>query len=101
MGPQGPQGPGYISRSGSVNPDGTPQFAPNVTITHTGLGCYSLAFAAGTFTPGTVAVPVFMPVGGAAVTAFTSGSVAGNGSVTATVCFSSDSLFTYTVTGQP
>jgi hypothetical protein len=84
-----------------VNADGTPQFAPDATITHPSTGCYNLAFAPGTFTPGTLAVPIFMPIGDVYVTGSSSGSVAGDGSVTPTVCFSGDAIFNYTVTGQP
>lgn len=101
-GPQGPQGPGRISWSGAVNADGTPQFAPNATIIPSSIaGCYSLAFAPGSFAPGTVAVPIFMPVGSVFIISTSSSSVAGDGSVTPTVCFSGPATFNYTVTGQP
>ena len=42
-----------------------------------------------------------MPIGNVYITSSSSGSVAGDGSVTSTVCFSGDAAFNYTVTGQP
>lgn len=100
-GPTGPQGPGYISRSGVVRGDGTTPFAPDATITHTGVGCYTLAFASGTFTPSTAAIPIFMPIGGAQITFSSGSSVEPDGSVVLWVCFTQDADFNYTVTSQP
>jgi hypothetical protein len=99
-GPSGARGPGVISWSGIVSADGTPQLAPNATITHPSTGCYTIALASGSFEPGTAIIPIAVALG-ATLSSSSSSDALPNGSATVSFCFPTNVTFTYTLSGQP
>lgn len=104
-GPSGPSGPGRLMWSGIILANGSPLFAPNVTsITHTASsGCYTLNFAARSFTPGpnNAPIPIAVPAGSANFSNVVLAVVPSDGLYAPTICFSADTGFVYSVIDQP